>query len=145
MIFKVSNYYLEKKKINYFGCEIWMFTYIFYKELFVLRRLIEYWSSSPLNATNNSKLSFVKHLFSYFFYVNFKHICNKQMFIFHYRFFFFNFKNTLYHTYLFVYWKNYIILYVIVYPVESLKFLVYSSFCGLSTFEWFIRVCDFCR
>lgn len=37
------------------------------------------------------------------------------------------------------------IIYVIVYPVESLKFLVYSSFCGLSTFEWFIRVCDFCR
>lgn len=36
------------------------------------------------------------------------------------------------------------IIYVIVYPVESLKFLVYSSFCGLSTFEWFIRVCDFC-
>lgn len=97
-----------------------MFTYIFYKELFVLRRLIEYWSSSPLNATNNSKLSFVKHLFKLFFLlelclqdnslstVNFKHICNKQMFIFHYRFFFFNFKNTLYHTYLFVYWKNYI-------------------------------------
>lgn len=45
-----------------------MFTYIFYKELFVLRRLIEYWSSSPLNATNSSKLSFVKHLFNHFFY-----------------------------------------------------------------------------
>lgn len=54
--------------------------------------------------------------------------------------FFFNFKNTLYHT---VCIEK--IIYVIVYPVESLKFLVYSSFCGLSTFEWFIRVCDFCR
>lgn len=119
MIFKVSNYYLEKKKINYFGCEIWMFTYIFYKELFVLRRLIESWSPSPLNATNNSKLSFVKHLFNYFFIrimsagqfiVNCKFQAHMQQTNVHLSlsFFFFNLKNTLYHTYLFVYWKNYI-------------------------------------
>lgn len=66
----------------------------------------------------------------------------QQTFIFHYRFFFSIFKT---HYTILICLCIEKIIYVIVYPVESLKFLVYSSFCGLSTFEWFIRVCDFCR
>lgn len=64
------------------------------------------------------------------------------MFIFHYRFFF-SILKTHYTILICLCIEK--IIYVIVYPVESLKFLVYSNFCGLSTFEWFIRVCDFCR